>query len=210
MCRQGSATPGRIGEADRSRAVVSGLVMRVSSLPGRPLGVHRQRLLAGDARGRVCRGCRRASGVTPPCRRSSFGARSATRRAAEGACGLQQRRQLRTPATPPLTVGADGSAAVQAEVSAAWPSRDAKLPAAGVTAEGATPAMAQWFALKAAHPDALLFFRMGDFYELFFDDARGRRGRARHRADRSAASTRARRSRCAACRCMRPNATSRG
>jgi len=36
---------------------------------------------------------------------------------------------------------------------------------------GASPAMAQWFACKAEHPDALLFFRMGDFYELFFDDA---------------------------------------
>ncbi|MCQ8240900.1 DNA mismatch repair protein MutS [Rhizosaccharibacter radicis] len=31
--------------------------------------------------------------------------------------------------------------------------------------------MAQWFTLKAEHPDALLFFRMGDFYELFFSDA---------------------------------------
>ena len=31
--------------------------------------------------------------------------------------------------------------------------------------------MAQWFAIKAAHPDALVFFRMGDFYELFFADA---------------------------------------
>ncbi len=31
--------------------------------------------------------------------------------------------------------------------------------------------MAQWFAAKAAHPDALLFFRMGDFFELFFADA---------------------------------------
>jgi len=38
-------------------------------------------------------------------------------------------------------------------------------------AEGATPAMAQWFALKARNPEALLFFRMGDFYELFFGDA---------------------------------------
>ena len=38
-------------------------------------------------------------------------------------------------------------------------------------AEGATPAMAQWFAAKADYPDALLFFRMGDFYEMFFDDA---------------------------------------
>ncbi len=37
--------------------------------------------------------------------------------------------------------------------------------------DGATPAMAQWFALKAQHPDALLFFRMGDFYEMFFEDA---------------------------------------
>ncbi len=31
--------------------------------------------------------------------------------------------------------------------------------------------MAQWFAAKQAHPDALVFFRMGDFYELFFADA---------------------------------------
>ena len=31
--------------------------------------------------------------------------------------------------------------------------------------------MAQWFAAKDAHPDALVFFRMGDFYELFFADA---------------------------------------
>ena len=38
-------------------------------------------------------------------------------------------------------------------------------------ADGASPAMAQWFAIKAEHPDALLFFRMGDFYELFFADA---------------------------------------
>jgi DNA mismatch repair protein MutS len=38
-------------------------------------------------------------------------------------------------------------------------------------AEGATPAMAQWFAAKQAHPDALVFFRMGDFYEMFFADA---------------------------------------
>ncbi len=34
-----------------------------------------------------------------------------------------------------------------------------------------TPFMAQYLAAKADHPDALLFFRMGDFYELFFDDA---------------------------------------
>ena len=31
--------------------------------------------------------------------------------------------------------------------------------------------MQQFFRAKEQHPDALLFFRMGDFYELFFDDA---------------------------------------
>ncbi len=35
-----------------------------------------------------------------------------------------------------------------------------------------TPLMRQYFAAKAEHPDTLLFFRMGDFYELFYDDAR--------------------------------------
>ena len=34
-----------------------------------------------------------------------------------------------------------------------------------------TPMMAQYLAIKDAHQDALLFYRMGDFYELFFDDA---------------------------------------
>jgi DNA mismatch repair protein MutS len=34
-----------------------------------------------------------------------------------------------------------------------------------------TPFMRQWTAAKRENPDALLFFRMGDFYELFYDDA---------------------------------------
>ena len=35
-----------------------------------------------------------------------------------------------------------------------------------------TPMMQQYLRLKAEHPEILLFYRMGDFYELFFDDAR--------------------------------------
>src|SRR5579863_7959325 len=35
-----------------------------------------------------------------------------------------------------------------------------------------TPMMQQYLALKAEHPDILLFYRMGDFYELFYEDAR--------------------------------------
>ncbi len=38
-------------------------------------------------------------------------------------------------------------------------------------ASSVTPAMQQYMASKAAHPDCLLFYRMGDFYELFFEDA---------------------------------------
>jgi DNA mismatch repair protein MutS len=34
-----------------------------------------------------------------------------------------------------------------------------------------TPMMAQYLEIKAQYPDALLFYRMGDFYEMFFDDA---------------------------------------
>ena len=45
-------------------------------------------------------------------------------------------------------------------------------PGARLDAAGATPVMQQYFDAKARHPDALIFFRMGDFYELFFDDAR--------------------------------------
>lgn len=39
-------------------------------------------------------------------------------------------------------------------------------------AGGSTPMMQQYFALKAQAGDCLLFYRMGDFFELFFDDAR--------------------------------------
>jgi len=43
------------------------------------------------------------------------------------------------------------------------------LPAPG--ASGITPMLAQYLEVKHAHPDSLLFYRMGDFYELFFGDA---------------------------------------
>ncbi len=53
------------------------------------------------------------------------------------------------------------------------------MPAATTTAElltgdlsAHTPMMAQYLRIKAEHPDTLVFYRMGDFYELFFDDAR--------------------------------------
>jgi DNA mismatch repair protein MutS len=40
-----------------------------------------------------------------------------------------------------------------------------------MTKAGETPLMAQYREIKAQHPDAVLFFRMGDFYEMFYEDA---------------------------------------
>jgi DNA mismatch repair protein MutS len=47
------------------------------------------------------------------------------------------------------------------------PAAEGRVP----PADGASPFLAQYLAIKAEHPDHLLFFRMGDFYELFFEDA---------------------------------------
>ncbi len=44
-------------------------------------------------------------------------------------------------------------------------------PAALPSLDDATPMMAQYLAIKHAHADCLLFYRMGDFYEMFFEDA---------------------------------------
>jgi DNA mismatch repair protein MutS len=45
------------------------------------------------------------------------------------------------------------------------------VPDSSAIPADATPMMRQYLAIKAAHPDHLVFYRMGDFYELFFDDA---------------------------------------
>ncbi|MBU1700821.1 MAG: DNA mismatch repair protein MutS [Candidatus Eisenbacteria bacterium] len=42
---------------------------------------------------------------------------------------------------------------------------------ASVDRSRATPMMAQYFEIKAQHPDAVLLYRMGDFYEMFYEDA---------------------------------------
>ena len=52
------------------------------------------------------------------------------------------------------------------------PGGDARNDAPAKSADKATsPMMQQYLGLKAQHPGLLLFYRMGDFYELFFDDA---------------------------------------
>src|SRR5262249_31803096 len=46
-----------------------------------------------------------------------------------------------------------------------------KLETIPPVTELSTPLMRQYAAVKKEHPNALLFFRLGDFYELFFEDA---------------------------------------
>ena len=58
--------------------------------------------------------------------------------------------------------GEFGKAAAAAEALSAAP---------GAEDAAVTPSMAQFLKIKAANPDCLLFYRMGDFYELFFADA---------------------------------------
>ena len=48
----------------------------------------------------------------------------------------------------------------------------AAMNAATATAAKQTPMMRQYLGIKAEYPDTLVFYRMGDFYELFFDDAK--------------------------------------
>ena len=48
---------------------------------------------------------------------------------------------------------------------------DTTLASPSAIPPASTPMMAQYLEIKQAHPGCLLFYRMGDFYELFFDDA---------------------------------------
>lgn len=56
---------------------------------------------------------------------------------------------------------------IATEDSAPLPASAAPVPSTA----GATPMMEQYLEIKAANADSLLFYRMGDFYELFFEDA---------------------------------------
>src|ERR1700732_5335210 len=51
------------------------------------------------------------------------------------------------------------------------PAAQPSAPKAADDVSRVTPLMEQYVEIKAANPDCLLFYRMGDFYELFFEDA---------------------------------------
>ena len=59
----------------------------------------------------------------------------------------------------------------QAATSARDAAKSVAQPDGTAAAPAATPMMTQYLEIKRAHPGCLLFYRMGDFYELFFEDA---------------------------------------
>ncbi len=61
---------------------------------------------------------------------------------------------------------------VTEEDLAADASAEDKAAAPGSAGSGVTPSMAQFLEIKTANPDCILWYRMGDFYELFFEDAK--------------------------------------
>src|SRR6266480_442058 len=60
---------------------------------------------------------------------------------------------------------------VPGEPNVAEPGADAPRGLRAGGEDRVSPMMAQYLEIKAGHPDGLLFYRMGDFYELFFEDA---------------------------------------
>ena len=76
----------------------------------------------------------------------------------------------RTPG-PAVNGEADESNGSASDAPSKTPAKISVKKSAAAAKDGPTPVMAQFLSIKARVPDALLFFRMGDFYELFFDDA---------------------------------------
>ena len=72
---------------------------------------------------------------------------------------------VQAPYDPPPNSSASKSEKTDTDSSASVTKKGAAKPAA------LTPMMAQYFEIKAVNPGFLLFYRMGDFYELFFEDA---------------------------------------
>ena len=57
------------------------------------------------------------------------------------------------------------------ETASKYPETGGETRPGALVPKDTTPMMAQYLTIKADNPDCLLFYRMGDFYELFFDDA---------------------------------------
>ena len=75
--------------------------------------------------------------------------------------------------SPPMTEGRESDCQIGQPRAGQPPPRcpEPPSPSGSPSPADSSPLMAQYLAIKRAHPDPLLFYRMGDFYELFFEDA---------------------------------------
>src|ERR1051325_5414050 len=73
--------------------------------------------------------------------------------------------RCRTPAAAAIGIGG-----MRAGIMRVRSARETSLGSSELSQH--TPMMQQYLRIKAEHPNTLVFFRMGDFYELFYDDAR--------------------------------------
>src|SRR5258708_12117093 len=60
---------------------------------------------------------------------------------------------------------------MQGSCGGCWLNFKWKEAAPGADLSGHTPMMQQYLRVKAEHPDKFVFYRLGDFYELFYEDA---------------------------------------
>src|SRR5215831_18536820 len=70
-----------------------------------------------------------------------------------------------------MNASVDAARTIVTDASDAADETGRVTPMAGDEVGRVTPMMEQYIEIKAANPDCLLFYRMGDFYELFFEDA---------------------------------------
>ena len=82
--------------------------------------------------------------------------------------GAQAGRGAKAAAEPATATSAAIDAPAKERTQTAPAAADAPEPK---PAAGVTPSMAQFLEIKIANPDCILWYRMGDFYELFFEDA---------------------------------------
>lgn len=96
----------------------------------------------------------------------------ARRPATDEAEGLNEGADLRTGGDAPADTSQPGSKSPAFSTDPAdMPERSDPAATRQRATADATPSMAQYLEIKAANPDSLLWYRMGDFYELFFEDA---------------------------------------
>ncbi len=100
--------------------------------------------------------------------------RTTSAAAGRGQGGLRDHGRTAADERDPVLVRAAPALLASAPMNQREPGELPPQPGAGSGADASTrvtPMMEQYIEIRAANPDCLLFYRMGDFYELFFDDA---------------------------------------